>query len=129
MAPRDAVRRLLAFLGVSLLTTSALAADPKAGKEFFADQCLVCHSAAPEDDGGAQGPLLYGIIGRHSAGDKTFSYTKAMKAANLVWDAKLLDTFLINPPGLVRGTAMVAIVPEQKDRDNLIAYFQSLPKP
>jgi cytochrome c len=119
----------LASATLALLAAPAMAADAKAGKAFFTDQCVVCHSAAPDDDGGAQGPLLYGLIGRASAGDKTFGYTKAMKAAKIVWDAKTLDIFLTNPPALVRGTAMVATVPDQKDRDNLIAYFQSLPKP
>ncbi len=122
------MRLLVALLALTAFAPAVRAADAKAGKAFFTDQCLVCHSAAPDDNGGAQGPLLYGLIGRPSAGDKTFGYTKAMKKANLVWDAKTLNTFLTNPPALVRGTAMVAIVADQKDRDNLIAYFQSLPK-
>ena len=122
------MRLLIALLALTAFAPAVHAADAKAGKAFFTDQCLVCHSAAPDDNGGAQGPLLYGLIGRASAGDKTFSYTKAMKAAKLVWDAKLLDTFLTNPPALIRGTAMPATVPDPKDRANLIAYFQSLPK-
>jgi cytochrome c len=122
------VRVLLALPALCLLATGAAAADAKAGKAFFTEQCMVCHSAVPGDEGGAQGPTLYGLIGRASAGDKTFGYTKAMKNAHVVWDAATLDRFLTNPPALVRGTAMVAIVADKKDRDNLIAYFQSLPK-
>ena len=46
---------------------AALAADANAGKTFFRAQCALCHSAEANDNGGAQGPTLQGVFGRHSA--------------------------------------------------------------
>lgn len=116
----------LVFLG---LPTAQAAGSPQLGKEYFSTTCMVCHSAEPNDDGGAQGPVLYGLIGRIAGkGDPKFNYTKAIKASNVTWDATTLDKFLTNPPAMIYGTAMAEIVAGKADRDNLIAYFQSLKK-
>jgi glucose/arabinose dehydrogenase/cytochrome c2 len=104
---------------------AALAADANAGKTFFRAQCALCHSAEANDNGGAQGPNLNGVFGRHSAsGD--FSYTKAMKDSRLTWDAATLDRFLNSPTTVVPGSAMVIPVPKKEDRDNIVAYFQAV---
>ena len=104
---------------------AALAADANAGKTFFRAQCALCHSAEANDNGGAQGPNLNGVLGRHSAsGD--FSYTKAMKDSGLTWDAATLDRFLNSPTTVVPGSAMVIPVPKKEDRDNIVAYFQAV---
>lgn len=55
-----------------------------------------------------------------------FTYTKALRASGLTWDPATLDRFLQAPDTVVVGTAMVNAVPAKSDRDNLIAYFQSL---
>lgn len=118
---------ILAALALAAFASDAFAASVKAGKEYFSATCMVCHSAEPSDDGGAQGPVLYGLIGRTAGkGDPKFNYTKAIKASNIVWNAATLDKFLTNPPALIYGTAMAEIVASKADRDNLIAYFQSL---
>ncbi len=128
-------RKALALAALALIASplvfaaSAFAADVAAGKTYFRQTCMVCHSAEPTDDGGAQGPTLYGLIGRPAGkGDKKFGYTKAIKASPIVWDAAALEKFLTNPPALIQGTAMVEVVAQKRDRDNLIAYFTSLPK-
>src|SRR4029078_990915 len=105
---------------------AALAADANAGKTFFRAQCALCHSSEPNDNGGAQGPNLHGVCGRHSAAASEFSYTKAMKDSGLTWDAGTLDRFLDSPTTVVPGSAMVIPVPKKDDRDNLVAYFQAL---
>jgi glucose/arabinose dehydrogenase/cytochrome c2 len=112
--------------GIVLAGTPALAADPAAGKSLFRQQCGICHSAEPGDDGGAQGPSLIGVYGRHAAGASGFSYTAALRAADLTWDAPTLSRFLASPSTVVPGSAMLVAVPGQADRDNLVAYFQSL---
>jgi glucose/arabinose dehydrogenase/cytochrome c2 len=114
---------------VTALANSSWAADagpnPNAGKAVFAQQCALCHSAAPNDDGGAQGPLLHNVFGRAAAtGD--FGYTSALKSAKLTWDAATLDRFLTAPTTVVPGSAMVVPVANNTDRQNLIAYFQAL---
>ena len=119
----------LAALALVAPAPGAFAASAEQGKIYFSQTCMVCHSAEPTDEGGAQGPVLYGLIGRTAGkGDPKFNYTKAIKASNIVWDAATLDTFLTNPPALIYGTAMAEIVAQKRDRDNLIAYFTSLPK-
>lgn len=127
MAHHKALALVFGFLAAAAFASNALAASAKAGKEYFTATCMVCHSAESTDDGGAQGPVLYGLIGRAAGkGDPKFAYTKAIKASNIVWDAATLGKFLTNPPALIYGTAMAEIVAEKRDRDNLIAYFQSL---
>src|SRR5689334_11011652 len=99
--------RALAVLALSAgAIPAAIAADANAGKTFFRAQCALCHSAEPNDNGGAQGPNLNGVFGRHSA-STDFSYTKAMKDSRLTWDAATLDRFLNSPTTVVPGSAMV----------------------
>jgi glucose/arabinose dehydrogenase/cytochrome c2 len=120
------IRSAALLLTVLAFTGPALGADANAGKTFFRAQCALCHSAEPNDNGGAQGPGLSGVLGRHAASNSAFSYTKALKHSNLTWDAATLDRFLTSPTTVVPGSAMVIPVPKQDDRDNVIAYFQAL---
>lgn len=121
--------KTIVFVTLLAALPAHAAGSAKAGKEYFSTTCMVCHSAEPSDEGGAQGPVLYGLIGRTAGmGDPKFNYTKAIKASNVVWDAATLDKFLTNPPAMIYGTAMAEIVASKADRDNLIAYFQSLMK-
>jgi glucose/arabinose dehydrogenase/cytochrome c2 len=112
--------------GLMAATAPALGADATAGKALFGQQCSVCHSAQLEDNGGAQGPSLVGVYGRPAASAAGFSYTAALRAANLTWDAPTLKRFLASPTTVVPGSAMVMAVPNESDRDNLVAYFQTL---
>jgi glucose/arabinose dehydrogenase/cytochrome c2 len=104
----------------------AFGADVTAGRTLFRQQCSICHSAESGDEGGAQGPSLIGVYGRHAAAAAGFSYTAAMRTADLTWDAPTLSRFLAAPSTVVPGSAMLVAVPGQADRDNLVAYFQSL---
>jgi len=97
--------------------------DAAAGRTVFLQQCSICHTAAPDDHGGGQGPSLIGVYGRHAAGDPAFGYTAALRAAPLRWDAAGLDRFLASPTTVVPGTAMIVAVPDANERGNLIAYF------
>ncbi|MFL6576043.1 MAG: PQQ-dependent sugar dehydrogenase, partial [Povalibacter sp.] len=104
------------------------AADVNAGKSFFKQQCLLCHSAEPNDNGGGQGPNLRGVVGRRAATDPQFTYTPALRGSNLTWDPATLSRFLVSPTTVVPGTNMVIAVPAQADRENVIAYLQSQSK-
>ena len=106
---------------------AACAADAVAGKAYFTQVCTQCHSAEPNDGGGEMGPTLYGLFGRPAAvGDEMFPYSKALKDSRLLWNAATLDRFLADPMATVPGTAMPMSIPVKKDRDDVIAYFQSL---
>jgi glucose/arabinose dehydrogenase/cytochrome c2 len=104
----------------------ALSADPNTGKSLFRERCSVCHTAESGDNGGAEGPSLIGLMGRAAARGPQFSYSAALRDSKLTWDAATLQRFLAAPTNVVPGTAMVIAVPDQTDRDNLIAYFQSV---
>ena len=120
------IRHSAVVLAALVCATPALGADANAGKSYFHQQCALCHSAQPGDGGGAQGPNLDGVVGRHAASDPQFGYTKAMQASNLTWDPATLDRFLKSPTTVVSGSAMVIAIPKDEDRANVIAYFQAV---
>jgi glucose/arabinose dehydrogenase/cytochrome c2 len=132
MRPTKVTLRSATVLGaiatLLMMSASAFGADAAAGKTLFRRQCTVCHSAEADDNGGAQGPSLIGIYGRHAGRAPGFAYTQALRAAELTWDAPTLKTFLGSPTSVVPGSSMVIAVPNESDRDNLIAYLQSLPR-
>ncbi len=105
---------------------TAVAADVSAGKAYFRQNCAICHSAEPGDDGGAQGPSLIGVFGRRAAGNPALTYTRPLMNSNLTWDAPTLDRFLASPTTVVPGSAMVVAITDEAARGNVIAYLQSL---
>jgi hypothetical protein len=122
-------RRSMLFCGVIVWVTAAgpvLGADAGTGKTLFRERCAVCHTAESGDNGGAQGPSLIGVLGRAAAASPQFPYTSALANSKLTWDAATLKRFLAAPSSVVPGTSMVVAVPGESDRDNLIAYFQSV---
>src|SRR5258708_10291256 len=112
--------------GFLVLSSPAFSAEASAGKALFRQRCTVCHTAESDDNGGAQGPSLIGVLGRPAAGAPQFSYTQALRESKLTWDAATLKRFLSAPAGVVPGTSMAVAVPDEAERDNLIAYFQSV---
>lgn len=126
-ARRSAILAAASIVVAALLAIpAARSADANAGRAFFRQQCALCHSAEPGDNGGAQGPSLQGVFDRHAAANAKFSYTQALRGSNLTWDAGTLDRFLAAPTAVVPGTAMVIAVPAESDRQNLIEYFREL---
>jgi glucose/arabinose dehydrogenase/cytochrome c2 len=109
-----------------LAAAPALGLDANAGKSIFRERCSVCHTAESGDNGGAQGPSLIGIMGRAAASAPQFSYTTALRDSKLIWNGATLKRFLAAPTTMVPGTSMVLAVPAETDRDNLVAYFQSV---
>jgi cytochrome c2 len=51
-----------------------------------------------------------------------------IKAQNVTWDEANLDAWLQGPGKFVRGTKMIYSVPDEKDRQDVIAYLKMLPK-
>jgi len=122
------IHRTLRWLPLALLVAplAAQAADATAGKAVFRQQCALCHSAQPDDGGGAQGPSLMNVIGRKAGSGTAFSYTKALSGSNLVWDAATLDRFLAAPTTVVPGSAMVVAITDSAERANVVAYFEAV---
>jgi glucose/arabinose dehydrogenase/cytochrome c2 len=118
----------LLLLSLATLSAESVAwgSDAAAGKVLFRQQCSLCHSAEPNDGGGAQGPNLNEVFGRRAGGGTNFSYTKPMRESGLTWNAATLERFLNSPTTVVPGSAMVVAVPDKSERDNLIAYFNAV---
>lgn len=100
------------------------AGDAAAGKQAFATTCGACHSTEPGVN--KVGPSLVGIVGSKSGAVPGYNFSPALKAANITWDEKTLDKFLENPAADVHGTKMVISVPNAQNRQNIIAYLETL---
>ena len=96
-----------------------------AGEKIFA-HCAPCHSNKPGEN--KFGPSLAGVFGRKSGTEPGYNYSPAMKGLNVTWDETNLDEYLQGPGKFVRGTKMVYFVPNEKDRQDVIAYLKTLPK-
>jgi cytochrome c len=99
--------------------------DAAAGEKVFA-HCAPCHSTKLGEN--KFGPSLAGIFGRKSGTEPGYSYSSAMKAQNVTWDEANLNEWLQGPGKFVRGTKMIYSVPDEKDRQDVIAYLKTLSK-
>ena len=108
-----------------IFSSSADAANVTKGKKVFR-KCVACHSITK----GARhkiGPNLFGIVGSPSGNALDYTYSKAMKMANLTWDEATLNTFIKKPKKLIKKTKMsFAGIRKNEQRANLIAYLKTL---
>jgi cytochrome c len=86
----------------------------------------VCHATTPSEK--KIGPSLAGIVGSKSGTVPGYDFSTGMKDANVTWDDADLDKFLANPAGFVHGTKMFVNLPNEADRQNVIAYLNTLKK-
>jgi cytochrome c len=106
------------------LVPMAFAQDAAHGKALFQQQCSVCHSV---DGSSGVGPTLKGIIGSKSGEISGFRFSRAMKGANITWDAKTLDAYLTDPQKAVPGNQMpFSGMADAKQRVDVIAYLATL---
>jgi cytochrome c len=120
------MRTIAVLLTTSALcwTVSAQAQTAQEGRAAFV-ACTGCHSV----DGSAKptGPTLKGIVGRKVAADAGFKrYSPALRASKITWTAQELDAYLKAPTVRVKGTTMMAGVPDEKRRKAIIAYLRTL---
>lgn len=107
------------------LSSSAMAADPAAGKAVYASMCSICHSVQPGKN--MVGPTLAGVVGRKTGSVPGFHYSPANQNANLTWDAATLDKYLQSPRTTVPGTTMTyGGLKDDTKRADLIAYLATL---
>ena len=102
------------------------AGDPKAGQAVFSSRCGACHTTQAGQN--KVGPSLSGIAGSKAGTVPGYNFSPAMKNANVTWDDAALDKFLANPAGFVHGTKMFVSLPGASDRQNVIAYLNTLKK-
>jgi cytochrome c len=116
----------LAFAGTLSIPLAAEAAgDAAAGEKIFA-HCAPCHSTKPGEN--RFGPSLAGVFGRKSGTEPGYAYSSALKEQNVTWDEANLDAWLQGPSKFVHGTKMIYSVPDDKDRQDVIAYLKTLSK-
>ena len=83
--------------------------DAEAGAKTF-KKCKSCHMIVADDGevilkGGKSGPNLYGVIGMTAGTSEGFKYSKDLMAAGeagLVWDEKLLATWVQDPKAFLK---------------------------
>lgn len=113
-------------VGLAAPSTARAAGDAKAGQTVFAARCAACHAAQPGQN--KVGPSLAGIVGSKAGTVPGYTFSPGMKNANVTWDNASLDKFLGNPSGFVPGTKMFVSLPGSADRQNVIAYLNTLTK-
>jgi cytochrome c len=127
---RPALHRTISLtLALSLSAGAAFAADVAKGKAIFEQRCGICHAVSAEPGGPVAGPTLVGLIGRKAATAPGFMmYSPALKKHGVTWNAKTLDEFLAMPMQKVPGTTMPMMLPDAKERGDVIAFLTSLKK-
>lgn len=115
---------MAAVAALVAVSTPSLAADIKAGEKVF-KKCKACHVVDAEKN--KTGPHLVNIMGRKAGTLESYTkYSKAMVAADVIWDETTLDAYLEKPKKYIKGTKMAfAGLRKEKDRVNVIAYLKS----
>lgn len=122
LAMKYAAGLMFAVLATLVPAAVSAADDPAKGKQQFA-KCGMCHTLEPGKT--TIGPSLAGIVGRKSASQAGYNYSKAMQALGIVWTPQNIDKYITNPRAMVPGGKMVfAGLPKPEDRANLIAYLK-----
>jgi cytochrome c len=122
LIPRNAILVALVVLGSASPTLAA--GDSTAGQTVFNSRCAMCHATQPGVN--KIGPSLAGILGTKSGSIAGFNFSAAMKNADITWDDTNLDKYLANPTGFIHGSRMFVNLPNETDRQNVIAYLNTL---
>lgn len=95
------------------------------GRKAFG-KCAACHSVQKGDH--HTGPSLAKIWGQKAGTIDGFRrYSKALKDADVVWDEKTLDQWLVNPKALIPGNRMVFRgMADGAERQDLIAFLKGI---
>jgi len=92
------------------------------GQQIYESRCIACHSP----DANRVGPMHRGVFGRKAGSLPDYTYSKALKGTDFVWNDETLDKWLTNPQAFVPGQKMNFKVTKPEDRADVIAYLKSL---
>ena len=74
--------------------------------ELLFMRCQACHTSG-RGQAHKLGPNLFGIVGSEAAAQEGFTYSEAMRQAELRWDRNTLSAWIRNAGEVVPGNAMV----------------------
>ena len=98
------------------------------GKILF-KRCRACHTLG-QDGRHKVGPNLWNIGGQNAASREGFNYSKALKAANIIWTEESLNAYIEKPQNFVQGTRMNFIgIKKPQDRADLLLYLKAQTSP
>lgn len=119
---------LTILAGANAAPTSVWGQDnPQAaeGSKLYKRVCFACH--ASEAGQNKIGPSLFGVAGRKAGTGPGFSYSQAMKDANVTWNDEAIDQYITDPKKFVPGNKMVyAGLKKEDERKEIIAYLKTL---
>lgn len=99
------------------------AGDAEAGKTVF-NKCKACHSDVAGKNG--VGPSLFGVVNRPSGTAPGYKYSDPVSNLKITWTPEEINNWLTDPQAKAKGTKMTLKLPNQADRDNVIAYLATL---
>jgi cytochrome c len=111
-----------AVFAAFLLFNPGRAETSDRGRLLFESRCSGCHAL----DNERQGPRLRGVYGRNAGTVQSFTYSNALKASRLTWDAAALDRWLADPEKLVPDNDMAFRMPNPDDRAAIIGFLKGL---
>ena len=115
---------LLSALALALAVAGSAQAEPQIdqGQRLWQQRCAECHAVDTDETG----PHHRGVFGRRSGSVKDYDYSKALRRANVQWDAVTLDRWLTDPEKFIPGQNMDFKVRSKAERAALIAYLKSI---
>jgi len=117
---------VLAAIAVTLFATPAFAAGNAGNGKTLFGRCAICHTVQKGGPNGL-GPNLFGVAGRKAASLSNYSYSGALKAANITWTNDKLKAWVMGPFKLVPGTKMAfGGIANPAQADDVVAYLDSL---
>jgi cytochrome c len=105
--------------------------DAANGKALFMSNCTTCHGVTAEANSATMvGPSLFGVVGRKAGTVKSLlGPGEKLKNYGVTWSTETLDVFLANPLAILGpDSAMAGILPDPKQRADVIAYLYTLKK-
>ena len=112
---------LLLFPSLSTVAAAGNSAgDAERGKDLFERRCTGCHSL----DQDKEGPHLRGVYGRKAGTVPTFTYSDAVKSAQITWSDQTLEKWLTDTESLIPGNDMTFRVPNPEERADIIQFLK-----